>query len=454
VHGLAEEVLCGEHEVYEDRRAGIGRRIRIHFSVLPALRRPVQPDPLVVFAGGPGQGARAYAPLIAATFKPVRRTRDVVLIDFRGTGDSHPLECPQKQDELESLNALTGAGSLAEECLAALDADPRHYTHVNALADVDEILQGLGYGRVNLWGGSWGTRSSLLFALTYPQIVRRVVLDGAVPLDMEFPRSAARDAERAFDLLRARCAGEPSCAAAFPDVRASLDVVLRRFQRPAKVTVRHPRTAEKTTVVLTSDLVAELVRASLYSPASASVIPEVLHRAERGDYGPLLAGWFRLSVATVETMALGATLSVLCSEDLPRVARVDFAADARGTFVGSSYADRWRFWCQAWPAGAELAVENGRSSAPALILSGVHDPVTPPRWGARMGRHFPNHLLVDIPAAAHNASFSGCVPELIAAFIERGDQSSELTSSHVAREACLDRITWPPFAVSHAGSRP
>src|SRR5262245_10422477 len=63
VWGLAEELLCGTHEVFENRAQATGRRLPIHVAVLPALRRNVQPDPLFLMAGGPGQGARSMAGL-------------------------------------------------------------------------------------------------------------------------------------------------------------------------------------------------------------------------------------------------------------------------------------------------------------------------------------------------------------------------------------------------------
>lgn len=103
LNGLTEEVQCGVFLTYEDRSAGRGRQISIHVAVLPAVRLGASPDPLVILAGGPGQGARSYAGLIARAFKRVRRTRAILLVDLRGTGDSRPLKCPVPADELGAL---------------------------------------------------------------------------------------------------------------------------------------------------------------------------------------------------------------------------------------------------------------------------------------------------------------------------------------------------------------
>ena len=147
-------------------------------------------------------------------------------------------------------------------------------------------------------------------------------------------------------------------------------------------------------------------------------------------------------------MALGATMAVLCSEDVPSVAAIDFAAEAAGSVFGTTYADVWRARCAVWRAGPPLPESATiTSEAPALILSGGADPVTPPRAGELMTRHFPRHRHVVVPNAAHNASFSGCVPGLIAKFLADG-HGDDLDV------ACASRVAWPAFVEGTAGAQP
>jgi pimeloyl-ACP methyl ester carboxylesterase len=448
LYSLAEEVLCGVHEVYENREAASGRRVPVHVAVLPPLRRSASPDPLFILAGGPGQGTRSFGAVAARHFKQVRRSRAIVLVDLRGTGASNPLECLRHTDEMAafgwSWDLYLGD---ARACLAEIDADPRHYTHAAALVDLDEIRQRLGYAQINIWGGSWGTRAGMLYALSYPHAVRSVVLDGAVSFEEEFPRLVARNAERAMNLLLERCAADPVCASTFPQPRAELEALLTRLaQRPITVTMRHPRTAQPVPVTLTRDTVAEVVRVALYTPLDAARLLQTIQHAARGDYGPLAAQYAHSASMTTDDMALGFTMSVLCSEDLPLAAR-DLDADSRNTFVGSSYAGAWRSRCRGWPNGPSIMLDRrSTSGAPALILSGEHDPVTPPSSGDAMGRRFPNHLHVVVPGAAHNASFTGCVPGLIATFLERGTTG--------LNAACVASVPLPPIVVSDAGGRP
>lgn len=444
---LAEEVRCGVAEVFEDRDRDTGRRIPIHVAVLPALRRSAAPDPLFILAGGPGQGARSYGGMVARAFRTVRRTRDIVLVDVRGTGASAPLTCLETVSDLGDFglgrDVFFGEG---KRCASELDADPRFYTHRNALADLDEIRARLGYDRINLWGGSWGTRAALIYALRYPGAVRRVVLDGAASLDMGFPRTVAADAQRAFDLLVRRCEQDPGCARAFPDPRERMRALLESLDaRPVTARIPHPRTAQPVDVLLTRDVVAEIVRVALYTPTDVARVLPLVFAAAAGDFAPLAAQHGYSASATIDEMALGSTLAVLCSEDMPLVASADFAADARGSFLGTAYADGWAARCRDWPAGPPIDVDRAATSnAPALILSGLHDPVTPPRAGDAMARWFPSHEHVVVPGAAHNTSFTGCVPDLIAGFLDGAPIDA----------SCVNDIPLPVLVTSHAGGRP
>ncbi|HSC28187.1 MAG TPA: alpha/beta hydrolase, partial [Vicinamibacterales bacterium] len=278
--------------------------------------------------------------------------------------------------------------------------------------------------------------------------VRSLVLDGAVSLGAEFPRSVGRDAQRALDLLLGRCAADEECAAAFPDAKAMVGRLLARFDRgPIAAMLPHPRTAAGVQLTLTRDTVAEIIRVALYTPQDAARLLQVIRHAAQDDFGPLAAQYVHSASMSVDEMALGATMSILCSEDMPPLAAADFDGAGRGTFLGAAYAEAWRSRCREWPAGPPIAIDPGATSAaPTLILSGASDPVTPPSSGEAMGRHFPNHLHLVVPGAAHNASFTGCVPDLIAAFVAQG-------SAEPLEAGCIAATPLPPIAANDAGGR-
>ncbi len=454
VKDLPEEVRCGVLPVPEDRSGravGRGRTIDVHVAVLPAVRPAKAADPLFILAGGPGQGARDFGRFVQAAFKEVRRTRDIVLVDVRGTGASNPLDCPVR--ERPDLAIFPDEEDI-RACLASLPGDPRLYTNESAVDDLDAVRAALGYDKINLWGGSYGTRTALVYARRHPATVRSVVFDGAAPFEVTFPLHTGWSAQRALDRVLADCVAEPGCRAAFPNLRGDLDRVLERLDAgPVQARLRDPRTGRAVELTITrADFVTSL-RGLLYGTASASLIPFVLHAAAEGDFSPLLAQHLETISWSTSTMSLGMMMSVLCSEDVPRISEDEARREATATIWGRSEIDEWRRRCALWPRGPLPALDDERDRAfraPTLILSGDLDPVTPPRWGEAMKAHFPGALHVTVPGTGHNTSTIGCVPDLIARFLETGGISgvSGLDSS------CVKSVRRPPFVIDPSGTAP
>ncbi len=116
---------CGWLEVAENPAEPEGKTISIRVARVPATGRTSEPDPLIFLAGGPGQAATETWPIVAGGLRKLNESRDILLIDQRGTGQSNPLRCPQL--ELEEMLAFDwdDLAHTTRECLEALDGDPR-----------------------------------------------------------------------------------------------------------------------------------------------------------------------------------------------------------------------------------------------------------------------------------------------------------------------------------------
>src|SRR5205085_9239053 len=101
-------------------------------------------------------------------------------------------------------------------------ADLRHYTTAEAMDDLDDVRAALGYDRINLTGGSYGTRAALVYLQRHPPHVRSLALEGIVVGDAHMPLTFARDAQPSFDQTAAACAADAACHAAFPDPAGDL----------------------------------------------------------------------------------------------------------------------------------------------------------------------------------------------------------------------------------------
>jgi pimeloyl-ACP methyl ester carboxylesterase len=443
------DAYCGTLRVFENRQTRQGRTIDLSIIVLPALSADARPDPVFFLAGGPGQGAARLARQVREAFSRIQDSRDIVLVDQRGTGESNPLDCDPQLDSLKVIGEPEQAGlDRLRRCLAGYDADVRLYTTSIAMDDLDDVRAFLGYETINVFGGSYGTRAALTYLRQHGGRVRTVVLDGVAPHDMRLPLFFARDAQRALDLLLADCAADARCRALHPNLDRRLRELLRRLDaQPARVTLVHPRTGIAEEVTVDGRFVASTIVGALYSPLSASLIPALVERAGRNDFQGMVA-LALVNETVVDNMSLGMQLSVLCAEDAPRVQDGDVARESAGTVFGSHLMALVRA-CEFWPRGAVDAsfYEPVTSAVPTLIFSGELDPVTPPSWGEAAARTLSGARHVVVPGAGHGASGVGCAPRLLQEFLERG-------SAEGLDEGCLEGLARPPFFLTPAGPDP
>ncbi len=441
------DAYCGRLTVFEDRDARRGRTISLKIVVAPALRRDAKADPLFVFEGGPGGGAATLAPYRIPMFRRFQTDRDVVLIDQRGTGDSNPLDCSpddgSQDDDLAALDEYPV--ERFRECLATLDADPRFYTTAIAMDDIDDVRRHLGYESINLWGGSYGSRAALVYLKRHESAVRSVILDGVAPPDMRLPLYAARDSQRALDRLFADCAGDAACARSFPDLPGTVARLWAQLAARPRMAYIHPRSGEQRDIALSPRLVAIVVFQSLYSPDVAALLPRLLTDAADGRPQGLLALAFNRDMPK-GAMSDGMFLSVVCAEDLPRIAPAEIVGEAAGRFMATTMFDTQMKPCEFWPRGAvaDDYYAPVTSAKPVLLFSGENDPVTPPSWGAAVAAHLANARHVVVPGAGHITLTRGCVPELVAAFLAAADVAA-------LDVACVNRLSRPPFFDRYTG---
>lgn len=444
--GDAVEAQCTTLAVPEDHDAPDGRSIELAIALVPA-KGMAEADPIYLIAGGPGQSAIESFPQVKDAFADVRRNRHVLLVDARGTGGSHPLQCPGFSDERVLADPANETPEMAvrltEECRDQLQktSDLRFYTTGDHVRDLDLVRRTIGVERVNLVGVSYGTRVAQQYAAAYPQHTRAVVLDSVVPNTLVLGQDHARNLEDALDAQFKRCRAHEACLTNLGDPRQQLDLVRQRLQAGgiAPVRYRDPVSGDWREEVPRFGHLVGLLRMYAYQPSMAATLPLVLHEAAQQRYESLLAQSRMLSTRMSDSMAIGMGLSVSCSEDAGEFSGGDADQD---TVLGGLLVDTMKRQCEVWPKGTRAANFRDPLSGdlPLLAVSGELDPVTPPRYGDEVVEALPNARHLVLPGQGHSVLGTGCMPKLFAQFIETADAKA-LDAS------CLERLSaQPPFA--------
>ena len=441
--GIDVPAQCGTLSVFEDRAAGRGRKIDIHVAVVPARLRHRDPDPVLVFAGGPGQGAISLASQVMPLFAPLNDSRDILFVDQRGTGESNPLDC--EDGESNSLQALFEdklPEKLVRACLEQLDGDPRQYVTSIAIEDMEDVRAALGYPRLNLWGGSYGTRAALEYLRRHPDHVRTVVLDGVAPPSMKLPLSFVTDGEAALQQLLDACDAEAMCKSTYPDLRVMIAQLRGQLaHRPQRVAIQDPRTGDRQLIQVNENVFLSGLFRPLYVAELASLLPYGVSAAASGDFNPLLAQNLEFTSDVSENLAVGMHLSVVCAEDVPRITPEDLGGLSQ-SFFGRALVDDFIRACRLWPRGAVPAdfYDPVHSDVPALLLSGGIDPATPPRHAQWVAQGLSHSRQLVAPNLGHGVSLHGCAPRLIEKFVREGTADG-------LDGKCLERIPRPLFVL-------
>ncbi len=435
--------LCATYPVWEDRAHTTGRKIALNIMILPALGPEHAPDPIFVLAGGPGQAATSL-PLLFAFQKDLRAKRDIVFVDQRGTGHSNPLRCElygDPPDPRVAARELSPAGAVAA-CRSTLakNADLRFYTTAIAMDDVNDVRQWLGYDKINIWGGSYGTIAAQVYLRRHGATVRSMALAGVAPVDELIPLHHAWAGKRAIDALFAECDADPSCQAAYPNLTQEFETVLERARKGVSVEIRGPD-GKPVTVEPSAAVLAEGIRHYLYG-ADGRLLPRMIHQAFEGNFTPLVQMSALSQIAFGKDLAYGLFFSVTCSEHVPFMKEEDIRKETAGTYLGDGRVRAAQRACKQW-LQAEVPPDVHKlvkSDVPVLLMSGERDSVTPPAFGDRVAKELPHSRHIVFPHAGHG-NYGACGQHMLSAFFEAGDAGNIDVS-------CLKTMAAPKFQVA------
>jgi pimeloyl-ACP methyl ester carboxylesterase len=184
--------------VPENRAERTSRLIGVGFARFKAEPKTDAP-PIFLLPGGPGDSFLSDLKPGGSPPGPVKQVlrfraiSDVVLVDQRGFSEhgdvlKHRYRTPDEPlDQPASLGRSTQAfADMARAAVAGFEkkgVDLRGYTVKECADDVNDLRRALGYDRVTLVGGSFGSQWSFAVMRRHPDRVARALLAGVEPLD-------------------------------------------------------------------------------------------------------------------------------------------------------------------------------------------------------------------------------------------------------------------------------
>ena len=447
-------IYCGRLDRPLDPTGAIGGGISVYFEFYPHTGAGPSAGTLVATEGGPGFPATESRGDYLALFGPLRATRDVLLMDNRGTGKSGAIDCAALQTAEQWTVQLVGA------CGASLGERAALYSTAYAADDLAALIEALEVVPIDLYGDSYGTYFEQVFALRHPRALRSVVLDGAYPVDgPDYPwyPTYAPAMRAKFDLA---CRRSAFCARLPGNSLDHVAPALEELRRAPFAAQAFDGDGRKRSFRADASRLAIVMFGSAPALASVKEVDAAARAFHAGDRAPLL----RLIAETLTGVdsrdpaadpakwSAGLAAAVMC-QDPPqifdmRLAQPQRTADrdrvlaARRHSFPDTYApftlDEYRGMpldysfldqCLDWPVApashpASQVVEKNAAypEVPALVVSGDLDNMTTVADGAAVARAFPRGRQVIIANGLHvNAlprARSPCGAELVRHFLE------------------------------------
>jgi pimeloyl-ACP methyl ester carboxylesterase len=455
--------LCGRISVPLDRDRPDGETVGIFFAVFPHTDATAPPGrPIFVTFGGPGVSATQAGGegFVSYLFAPFRDRRDVVLIDYRGTGLSQAIDCPSLQQPGGEPYAAV------RTCGAQLGSRSDLYGSADVAQDIEAVRAALDVERFDFYGFSYAAADAQAYAVRYPRRMASVVLDSPSPLVDRDPwaTEVARNLPR---LVTRICRRSENCRREHRQPAAELAWLAKRLRAAPVDGSSFDSLGNRHTVHVDEATLIQRLLGDLGGYTAESEVAAAARALRRGDPSPLL----RLAAEPLvtfppeppEIFSAGLSAARFCSDQRfqwdPRASLEErqrqFEA-ARRTLGQRQFApfsiDGWvspaplgAFLpepCIGWPSPSherERPVPDGATAhgVPALVLTAEYDIFLPRRIAGAVRKVFPSNRLIDIGSSGHGTVFgvnSECAVGLVQRFFLTGDAGDASCASRAPFE--------------------
>lgn len=444
-------VDCGYVVVPENAAALAGRRIKLGFLRLQARSAgsAAKAPPVFMLAGGPGNSLiqpLAFGLFAAQMLGPLLDDRDVVILDQRGTAHTQPhLDCPEAyglawpayRQGLSEDTAVALQRRVLQRCIDGLRAqgiDLAAYHSVAIAADLDAARRALGYGRIVLYGASFGAQIAQHAMRDFPAMLDAVILDGTNSLSRKsWIEDRALDIEFSMKHLDALCREDAKCRQGY-DLPALVERAVALFDAgPIAATFTDPA---RPGVTLPIELRRTDLLATIYGMQGDKIgvmsLPALLDAMGRGGrasmaatLGPMMGQKLLAQRgATAGGTAILMHLAVVCSDDPVRSVDelvTDGVRSRYARLTGQMFAQEMVALCATiavpeLPAATDVDVST---DVPTLILSGGLDAATPTFRSEVVAKALPRARLVVFPAGTHVqlGAVNRCAARIMTAFV-------------------------------------
>jgi len=210
-----QKYTFGYLKVLENRKDPNSRMIEIPIYIFKSRSKNPKKDPIIYTVGGPGSTTMPTAQYM--NYYKYLDDRDVILVEQRGNYYAKPhLNCPEWSQAIyesnqPSFNKANGsnlferATKSCKERLEQKGIDLNGYNTNEIAADINDLTTVLEIEEYNLLTISYSTKIAQVLIRDYPQKIRSVVMDSALPLEVSYDEESVENLLESMTKLLLDC---------------------------------------------------------------------------------------------------------------------------------------------------------------------------------------------------------------------------------------------------------
>lgn len=429
------DIECGTMDVPLDYGDPESETIELALIRIEAREPSRRIGVLMANPGGPGGSALDFVSIWRSLLDGDIRDRfDIVAFDPRGVGESTPVLCHDRLQELVAIDpdpdtdaeweeAKEISRLFAEDCADAAGDLLPHVGTKNVARDMDLIRESLGEEQINYVGYSYGTTIGSVYADMFPERVRAMVLDGGTDLSLPYEEVSLTQIigfERALTAFLAWCEEEECEFAEGSDPRTALEEVIAISEEepiPAPGADRDAGPGEVSLGIISAlysqfswPQLARALDEALDGDGTRLVdlVDNYLQRDGDGDYPNL-----------IEANSAVNNVDGVCSKD-PDAYRALGEEFEREAPTFGRLASTMGLVCAYWDVEPDpLETPRAAGAPPMIVIATTNDPATPYEWGKALSEQLESAVLVTYRGEGHTiyAQGSGCIDDVVDAYL-------------------------------------
>ena len=340
--------------------------------------------PIFSLAGGPGDDTLGNLTDMLPSVPAFQAIGDLIIPEPRGVGYSRPcLDCPGSyhlplDKPLDYDTLVTAARAYMVNCAEfwkGQGVDSSGYNVREMAADIDDLRQALGYDKIILFGGSFGSHHGLAVLRYYDDHIERAVLSGVEGPNhtLKLPSTVQRHLEKLASMVKA----DSRLSRHIPDFLNLIETVLERLERePVTVEVEDPETGKLVRVTVGALDLQAATTDGMGNVPFLQALPARYHAMAQGNFS-----WLAERALESRRNRRGRLMPALvdCVSGATAERRTTIEREAGQTLLGGIINGPLFDLCDAL-GGVDLGDEfrgDLYSEVPTLLVSGSLDARTP-----------------------------------------------------------------------------